>query len=501
MTLSDVYDLLVVGGGIHGAAVARDAAGRGLRVVLVEQYDVAAATSMASSKLIHGGLRYLEQGHLRLVREALHERDILLRVAPHLVRPLPFVLPLGPGSRPAWQLRLGLWLYDFFAGQSSLSRSHAVDLTESELGLVLRPEYRRGFVYTDAWGDDARLVVVNARDAADRGAVVLTRTRCERLEANGSGWLAYLRGPDISQLTVSARAVVNATGPWVVEFLRHGAGIESRAGVRLVKGSHLVLRRKLPSGHAFLMQNDDKRVVFAIPIEREFILLGTTDVPMKHEPGLVSVSASEVDYLRRAAARYFVEPIRDEEIVWSFAGIRALYDDGSKNPSQVNRDYVLEVDRAANGASILSVFGGKLTTYRKLAERVVDRLARELGGARPAWTADAALPGGAIPGGDLNRFTQELMQRHPALPAECVSAIAGRHGSSASEILRSGDMGQYFGGGLTAIEIDYLLEREWAMCAEDVLYRRTKAGIHLDDNQRADVDQYIRMKLFASSRQ
>jgi glycerol-3-phosphate dehydrogenase len=491
MVVPERCDLLVVGGGIHGAGIARDAAGRGLSAILVEQYDLAAATSMASSKLIHGGLRYLEQGHLRLVREALCEREILLHAAPHLVRPLSFLMPLGPGSRPAWQLRAGLWLYDRVAGRSSLPPSRTMEIDPA---CGLRAEHRRGLVYSDAWGDDARLVVANARAAADQGAAVLTRTRCSKLEAVDDGWSAWLERQDGTAVTVTTRAVVNATGPWVADFLRETAGIASRSRVRLVKGSHLVLRRRPDGDRALILQNTDGRVVFVVPFEQDFTLVGTTDVPMRNGPGLVDISPGEIDYLRGVMARHFAVALRDDEIVWSYAGIRALHDDGSDDPSQVSRDYVLELDRARNGAPILSVYGGKLTTYRRLAERALRRLAPALPGMGSDWTAGVALPGGEIPG-RFDAFSDELVRRYPGLPAKWVRAIARRHGNLSARILQSAqrpdDLGRHFGGGLTAAEVDYLVEREWASTAEDVLFRRTKAGVHMTQAERGEVARYL----------
>lgn len=494
MTIPERCDLLVVGGGIHGTGIARDAAGRGLEVVLVEQYDLAAATSMSSSKLIHGGLRYLEQGRLRLVREALAEREILLRIAPHLVRPLSFLMPLGPGSRPAWQLRAGLWLYDCVAGRSSLPRSWRVDLAGQEAVTGLRPEYGRGFGYSDAWGDDARLTVANARSAADLGAVVLCRTRCVKLEPAGQGWMAHLQGEEGDATTIAARAVMNATGPWVSHLLRDAAGVESGSRVRLVKGSHVVLRRRAAGGHACILQNDDGRVVFVIPFEEDFTLVGTTEIPLSGAPGLVHISPDEVEYLKRAIARYFAGPVRDEEVAWSFAGIRALHDDGRDSDSRLSRDYVLELDRASNGAPILSVYGGKLTTYRRLAERVLERLGRELPGFGPAWTANVPLPGGDMTGG-IERFAADLAQRYSGIPPDWLRGLVRRHGSLAVRVLgtaqRPSDLGQHFGAGLTAAEVDYLVEREWATTAEDVLFRRTKAGVRMSDSERAAVDRYL----------
>ena len=486
-------DLLVVGGGIHGAGIARDAAGRGLRVALVEQGDLAGATSSASSKLAHGGLRYLEQFDLRLVREALQERETLMRIAPHLVQPLPFFLPSSGQARPAWQVRAGLLFYDLLAGRSSLPRSHRLGLAGPE-GEILQPHCRRGLGYWDGWADDARLVVANAMDAARRDTAVLTRTRCTRVAPFENGWRAELLARDGSPRELHARAVVNATGPWVDRFLRSHTPIRSVGRARLVKGSHIAIARRLPGARALLLQNDDGRVVFVIPFEHAFALIGTTDVPVS-DPGEATVSAVEVEYLCRAANRYLAQPVKPADAVWSMSGIRALYDDGSHDPSKVSRDYVLQLDRAHNGAPLLSVFGGKLTTYRRLSEEVVARLAPAFASLGPAWTAQAALPGGDLGGLSLARWCEHLERRYPGLPADWVSAIARRHGACAEAVLgdarRPEDLGTHFGASLTARELDYLVGHEWAMDADDVLWRRTKTGLHMTAAQRETVRQAL----------
>jgi len=492
MSIPDHYDLLVVGGGINGAGVARDAAGRGLDVLLVEQYDLAAATSMASSKLIHGGLRYLEQGRLRLVREALAEREVLLRMAPHLVRPLSFALPIDGAQRPAWQIRAGLWLYDHVAGRSSLAHSGRMQLN-ADSGLHAR--FRSAFVYSDARGDDARLVVANARGAADLGASVRTHTRCTNLQPGGSGWIAQLQSKDATSCVVHARAVVNATGPWVSRFLGECGVAEARGPARLVKGSHVVLKRRLPGERSYLLQHTDRRVVFVIPYEDEFTLVGTTDVPVSEGPGLAEISTEEIEYLRGVFVRYFAVPFADEEIVWTFAGIRALHDDGSSDPTRVSRDYVLDVHHAQNGAPLLSVYGGKLTTYRTLAEHVMARLRGRLPEMGPAWTARAPIPGGDIADGDLDRLINALREQYPELPTTWIRGLAHRHGSLTENILGSArtpaDLGQHFGGGLTAREVDYLVAKEWAVSADDILWRRTKAGLHATATARTDLEVYL----------
>jgi glycerol-3-phosphate dehydrogenase len=494
-------DLLVVGGGIHGAGIARDAAGRGLRVVLVEQGDLAGATSSASSKLAHGGLRYLEQFDLRLVREALQERETLMRIAPHLAQPLPFFLPASGQARSVWQLRAGLLLYDLLAGRSTLPRSRALDLGDAE-GALLQPHCRRGLSYWDGWADDARLVVSNAMDAARRGALVHTRTRCVRLVPAQNGWAAELLARDGASRSLMARAVVNATGPWVDAFLRAHTPIRSAGRARLVKGSHIVIARRLPGGRALLLQNDDGRVVFVIPFERDFALIGTTDVPVS-DPADASLSPDEAQYLCRAASRYLAQPVKPADALWSLSGVRALYDDRSENPAKVSRDYVLQLDRADNGAPILSVFGGKLTTYRRLSEEAIARLAPAFASVGASWTAHTALPGGDLGGLSLARWCEHLRRRYPGVPAEWVSAIARRHGACADTVLGDArgaeDLGAHYGATLTARELEYMVRHEWARDADDVLWRRSKAGLHMSEAQRQAVRDAFARRDYASA--
>jgi D-erythritol 1-phosphate dehydrogenase len=488
-------DLLVVGGGIHGAGIARDAAGRGLRVLLVEQGDLAGATSSASSKLAHGGLRYLELGDFRLVREALCERDTLMRIAPHLVGPLPFFLPRSPSTRPAWQIRAGLLLYDWLAGRSLLPRSRALDLSSAAEGEILKPECRSGHRYYDGWADDARLVVANAMDAAARGALVMTRTRCVRAVPAQSGWSAQLVCRDAPAIEATAHAIVNATGPWVERFLRHCTAVRAAVAARLVKGSHIVVRRTLPSGQALVLPNDDGRIVFVIPFEGEFALIGTTDVALSQDPDGVAISQEEVDYLRAAVNRFLAQPVAEQEIVWTYSGVRALHDDGSANPSRVTREYLLHVDHADNHAPILSVYGGKLTTYRRVAEEAVGKLNEVFPGLRPAWTAQARLPGGDLGGMSMQSFGAALRARYPELPGDWLAGIARRHGALADALLGNArqpqELGMHFGAGLTACEVEYLAQHEWAREADDVLWRRTKAGLHLSDLQREAVARHL----------
>ena len=487
-------DLLVIGGGINGAGIARDAAGRGLRVMLVEQGDLAGATSSASSKMAHGGLRYLEQGELRLVRESLREREVLLRIAPHLVRPLTFVLPWAPQMRPAWQIRLGLWLYDRLGGARVLSRSRGVTLAPGQSN-PLRPEFTRGFTYSDCWVEDARLVVANARDAADRGAAVLTRTRCTAVETSGRTWRIRLDHAAGERMHVSARAVVNAAGPWVSSLLREGAAMDAEPTVRLVKGSHFVVPRRWTGEHAFILQNDDRRVVFVLPFEDDFALIGTTDVALERMPESLEISAEETEYLCRAVNRYLSLSVHPGDIVWSFSGVRALYDDGVTNPSQVTRDYHLTLHRSTGGAPLLSVLGGKVTTYRRLAERVMAKLAPFFPSLGPEWTAQTALPGGALPAGGVEGLISALQTRYPGVPPEWLRGLVQRHGERASAVLGKAriadDLGTHFGAGLTAREVDYLVRREWAASAEDILWRRTKAGLRVGVEGRQALERYL----------
>ena len=440
-------DLLVIGGGINGAGIARDAAGRGLSVTLVEKADLASATSSSSSKLIHGGLRYLEHFEFRLVAEALAEREIMLRIAGHLTWPTRFVAPHVPELRPRWMIRIGLFLYDHLARRSLLPGSHAVRLDQPPYASGLRPELKHGFVYSDCRVDDARLVVVNALDAAQHGTRVLVGTECVSARRAGGAWHAQLSNGE----TVQARAIVNAAGPWVKALLNQNLGEATRDSVRLVKGSHIVLPRLYEGAHAFILQNDDRRVVFMIPYEDRFTLVGTTDVDYEGDAAAVSASAAEVEYLCRAVGRYLARMPAPSEVLWRYAGVRPLYDDGSADPSAITRDYTLRVDDDAGAAPVLSVFGGKITTYRRLAESALEKLAPYFPSMRPAWTAQAPLPGS----GFVERETakQELLRQYPQVPVNVMQGIFRRHGTLAAEVLGDGRLGEYYGAGLTEREL------------------------------------------------
>jgi len=494
--LPRLFDLAVIGGGINGTGIARDAAGRGLAVVLVEKGDLGGATSSASSKLIHGGLRYLEHFGFSLVRESLRERETLLRIAPHLVHPMCFVLPHAPGLRPAWMMRAGLWIYDRFAGRSSLPRSRGVDLARDPPGAGLKPGFRRGFVYSDCWTDDARLVVLNARAAADLGAVVLPRTECLAARPEGEVWELELAGAgDRPPRMLRARALVNAAGPWAEGVVARIEGVATKKRVRLVQGSHIVVPRLYEGRHAFLFQNDDRRFFFVIPFQEAFTLIGTTEVVLEGEPGPVSISDGEVQYLCRAAGRYLDRAPRPEDVCWSFAGIRPLFDDGHSDPSSITREAVLETVAGKDGPALVSVFGGKLTSYRSLAEKVMKRLQPALGFQRGSWTAGVPLPGGDLPPGGMEALVDSLYADRPGFAREFLLGMVRRHGTLAAEILgdagEAADLGEDFGGGLREREVRWFVEREWARTLEDVLWRRTKAGLHATQVQRERLRTFL----------
>jgi glycerol-3-phosphate dehydrogenase len=492
-------DLLVIGGGINGAGIARDAAGRGLSVVLVEQHDLAAHTSSASTKLIHGGLRYLEHYEFRLVGEALGEREVLLRIAPHLIEPLQFVLPHEPHLRPAWLIRAGLFLYDRLGGRMTLPKSFGTKLDAARYGAGLKARFNKGFVYADARVDDARLVVCNAIDAKARGADIRVRTKLVAATRENGLWRATLSSPDGASSAVTARAVVNAAGPWVRDVLGDLAGVEPHAGVRHVKGSHIVVPRVHDQPHAYILQNADNRIVFVIPYQGRYSLIGTTDVPVEQYERPV-ISDEETYYLLTLANTYLDKPLAASDIVWAYSGVRPLYDDGTRDPSSITRDYVLQLDAAKDAADaaqapVLSVFGGKITTYRKLAEAALADLRPFFPSMGAAWTNATPLPGGDLPNGDRAAWRFELERRYPAIPAAWLHALADRHGTRALTVLgdarSAADLGRDFGAELTERELAYLQRDEWASSAEDVLWRRTKCGLSMTREQCARVAEFL----------
>jgi len=479
-----IYDLLIIGGGINGAGIARDAAGRGLSVLLCEQDDLAAHTSSASTKLIHGGLRYLEHYEFGLVRKSLQEREVLLRAAPHIIWPLSFVMPHSPGLRPAWLIRAGLFLYDHLGKRELLRESQSVDLRTHAAGQPLKPELTQGFTYTDAWVEDARLVVLNALDASERGARILPRTRCVSARRDADLWDVTLlpAGAGPAQV-VRCRALVNAAGPWVMTVLRESLGMTSRRELRLAKGSHIIVRRMFEHDHAYLLQNPDKRILFAIPFEREFTLIGTTDVEYDGNPADASITDAEITYLCEMANRYFAHGISPADVAWSYSGVRPLLADDAANLSAVTRDYLLECDATSERAPLLSVFGGKLTTYRRLAEEALDLLTQSLSHMKAAWTANAPLPGGDIPNADFEGFLADFRRSAPWLPEALARRYARAYGTRVYRLLSGArslnELGEDLGGGMYGAEIEYLIGQEWARTAEDILWRRSKLGLHV----------------------
>jgi len=479
---SDIVDLLVVGGGINGAGIARDAAGRGLSVLLVEQDDLASATSSASTKLIHGGLRYLEYYEFRLVREALIEREVLLRLAPHIIRPLTFILPHEAALRPAWMVRIGLFLYDHLGGREKLPSSRGLDLRRDPVGKPLRPSFTKGFSYADCWVDDARLVVLNALDARERGARILTRTRCLAARREAGLWHARIEDQRThEQQTVQARGLVNAAGPWVASFIDGALAMSRPQKLRLVKGSHIVVRKLFDGPQAYILQNTDRRIVFAIPYERDYTLIGTTDLSYDGDPAKVAISPEEIDYLCSVINAHCVNQIGPADVVWTYAGVRPLYDDDAADASAVTRDYMLELDNGS--APLLSVFGGKITTYRKLAEHALGKLKQYFPHSGAPWTHAASLPGGDIANADFEAYLAAFKQGRPWLPDGLARRYAHAYGTRVERLLGQAnginDLGFHFGDDLYAREVEYLVDQEWAMTAEDVLWRRSKLGLHL----------------------
>jgi glycerol-3-phosphate dehydrogenase len=489
-------DLLIIGGGINGVGIARDAAGRGHKVILVEQDDLACATSSASTKLIHGGLRYLETFEFRLVREALVERERLLAIAPHIIRPMQFVLPHAEGLRPRWQIRIGLFLYDHIGGRRQLPSSRGVRIAGSNFGTSLIESIRHGFAYSDCWVDDSRLVVLNAVDAAERGARIMTRTKFIGATRVGKKWEAQVRdAASEATQTINARAIVNATGPWVEQILGAVPDARSTSQVRLVKGSHIVVPRIYDGAHAFMLQNPDGRIVFTIPYEDSFTLVGTTDVPVEGDPTRPSITSQEIDYLCQTVNRYFRHPLSPADVRWSFAGIRPLSDDEETNASKVTRDYKLELNGERAEAPLLSVFGGKITTYRRLAESALSKLHPHIEGPKQTWTDRAALPGGDIPRGDFASFLAGVKRRWPFLPDAMANRLSRAYGTRISNLLGAAkhmdDLGRHFGAGLTSAELEYLQTHEWAQSAEDVLWRRTKVGLHMAKEERDEITRLL----------
>jgi glycerol-3-phosphate dehydrogenase len=498
--LPPTCDVLVVGGGINGVGVARDLAGQGLSVVLCEKDDLAAHTSSASSKLIHGGLRYLEYGEFGLVRKALAEREVLIKNAPHIMWPLRFVMPHDPSMRPSWLIRLGLFLYDHLALREMLPGSSRIDLRHHVTGQPLKPHLHQGFLYADGWADDARLVVLNALDAFERGATVLRGWGCVQARCEGALWHAQLQTPGQAVHALTARALVNATGPWASQFLSDCVAAPNSKTLRLVKGSHVVVPQLFDHGHAYIFQTPNKRIIFALPYEQHFTLIGTTDVDYHGSLGEAHIDDSEIAYLCEQASRYFEKPVRPAEVVWHYCGVRPLLNDANGDPSAVTRDYSLELAWSApHVAPLLNIWGGKLTTFRKLAEEVVQALAGPLNFTPRKWTAHAPLPGGDlqqwVPGKSqphtvFAQFLQAVGKRYPQLPEPVRHRLARAYGTRMAIFLDAENMGQEVAPGLFEAELNYLHQHEWARHADDVLWRRTKLGLHLNAQQREAVVKF-----------
>ncbi len=496
--LERIYDLAIVGGGVNGCGIARDAAGRGNSVFLCEMNDLASGTSSWSTKLVHGGLRYLEYYEFRLVREALIEREILWQIGPHIIRPLRFVLPHHAGLRPAWLLRLGLFLYDHLGGRKLLPPTRSVNLRTDEVGRPLIPgRYARGFEYSDCFVDDARLVVLTARDAADRGAVIRTRTRAIEIRQSDGVWTLTTENTVTGEReTIKARALVNAGGPWVEQVLASGAGVNAKAKVRLVQGSHIVVRKLYDHDRAYIFQNADGRIIFAIPYQQDFTLIGTTDRDYQGDPAKVKASDEEIAYLCAALGEYLAKPVTPADVVWSYSGVRPLYDDGASEAKAATRDYVFELD-APGGLPLLSIYGGKITTYRRLSEEALERLAPYLKGtkAQQGWTGKAPLPGGDMKVSALAALVTDLRKNYPFLSDAHAERIAHAYGTRAKTMLgaaaSTADLGQDFGATLTEREVGYLMANEWALTAEDIVWRRSKLGLRMSAAEIAALDAWI----------
>ena len=515
---SEIADLFVIGGGINGCGIARDAAGRGLRVVLAEKGDLAQATSSASTKLFHGGLRYLEFFEVRLVREALREREVLLRAMPHISWPMRFVLPYHRdmrfeggtptsrlltlvmpwmrGRRPAWLIRLGLFLYDHLGGRGILPGTRTVDLGTDPAGAPLQDKFLKAFEYSDCWVEDSRLVVLNARDAEARGATILTRSKVTAAQADNGLWSVTVEDADGGGVrTIRARMLVNAAGPWVGEVIRDTVHLTQQAGVRLVRGSHIVTRRLFEHDKCYFFQGSDGRIIFAIPYETDFTLIGTTDADHPDPDTAPQCTEAERDYLLRFASDYFKTPVTREDIVWTYSGVRPLYDDGSSSATAATRDYVLKLDERA-GAPMLNVFGGKITTYRRLAEAALARIAPVLGNDRGNWTAGVPLPGGDFPVGDVDRLITNLQGAYPFLDDRWARRLVRAYGTEAAQMLgdavAASDLGRDFGATLSAREVEWLMRHEYARRAEDVVWRRSKLGLRMKPEQIAALDAWMR---------
>ena len=514
----DPYDIFIIGGGINGCGVARDAAGRGLSVALAEMNDLASATSSASTKLFHGGLRYLEYFEINLVRHALEERETLLKAMPHIAWPMRFVLPYHKdmqfeggtpasrilnivmpwtrGRRPAWLIRFGLFLYDNLGGRKILPGAKTIALSGTAEGAPLQPQFEKAFEYSDCWVEDSRLVVLNARDAQDRGATIMVRTKVISAARTGDLWQVMTRDNQTGETRVHhARILINAGGPWVGDIIQGTVRVNSTEGVRLVRGSHIVTRKLYDHDKCYFFQGTDGRIIFAIPYETDFTLIGTTDADHPDPNVKPECTPDEQDYLLNFANGYFKQQLTSDDVVWTYSGVRPLYDDGASSAAAATRDYTLKVE-ARGGAPILNIFGGKITTYRKLAQDTMDKLAPVLPGLKPHWTAEVPLPGGDFPVGDVDRLIARLLADHPFLDPKWARRLIRAYGTQAWHMLDGAPdkaaLGQDFGSNLTQAEVRWLMTREYARTAEDVLWRRSKLGLRLSRDQAQQLDEWMR---------
>ena len=489
-----VFDLFVIGGGINGCGIARDAQGRGYSVFLAEMNDLASGTSRAATKLIHGGLRYLEHYEFRLVRESLMEREILWANAPHIIWPLRFVLPHHKGLRPAWFLRLGLFIYDHLGGRKLLPATKTIDMQSDVSGKPLKPLFSKGFEYSDCWVDDARLVVLNAMDAAARGAVVRTRTKVVKAERDNGHWLVTIESGGKKE-TVKARMLVNAAGPWVDQVIGQALGKNNAHNVRLVQGSHIIVPKIFEHDRCYIFQNADNRIIFAIPYERDYTLIGTTDQDYPGDPANVEISKAEIDYLCSAASEYFAKPVLPSDVVWTYSGVRPLFDDGASKAQEATRDYVLKIEGDAHMGAALNIFGGKITTYRRLAETVMEKIEDILGAKRGPWTQTAGLPGGDFPVQGFEALVGKVRNQYPFLDARRATRLVRLYGTRVFALLGPAkdlaDLGPAFGPDLTGAEVSYLVKNELVKTADDVLWRRTKAGLGLGKADAETLERFL----------
>lgn len=490
------FDLFIIGGGINGCGIARDAVGRGYSAIVAEMNDLGSGTSSGSTKLIHGGLRYLEYYEFRLVREALQEREVLWSMAPHIIWPLRFVLPHHKGLRPAWFLRLGLFMYDYIGGRKILPPTRTLNMRTDVSGKPLKPLFSKAFEYSDCWVNDARLVILNARDAADKGAEIRTRSKVVEARRNGSGWSVVVENLETGDReTITARMLVNSAGPWVDEVLGAAVGKNDVHNVRLVQGSHIVVKRLFEHDKCYIFQNADGRIIFAIPYEDDYTLIGTTDRDYDDEPGKVEISDEEIDYLCAAASEYFKDPVARDEIVWTYSGVRPLYDDGASKAQEATRDYILKTEGKAPDGVLLNVFGGKITTYRRLAESAMDLIEDALGKKGKPWTKGATLPGGDFPTEGYDTMVSKLLSDYPFLDEKAAKRYIRLYGTTAMEFLgeakTDSDLGRDFGGNIREAEVRHLVANEWVKSGDDIAFRRTKAGLRMSKKQVSGLDAFV----------